>query len=967
MESIFNKISTTQNTEIDNFNVKSKEIEYGKYVVRNKLIVNSEKGNLLNELKKCLSECEKFYFSVAFVNFSGLQLLLDSFKELEDKGVTGKILTSTYLNFTEPKALDRIRKFSNIDLKIFVANKEIGFHTKAYIFDNKEEYKIIIGSSNITQSALKSNIEWNVKVVSKKDDSFTSEVLKEFLELWESTSVVNDEFLNKYKELLKKIKKVKQKDILNFSEYELIQPNKMQKRAMENLTRLRKLGEDRALVIAATGTGKTYMSAFDVMEFNPKRMLFLVHREDILTKAEETFKKLLKNKNKSTGFLTGTKKHMDVDYLFSTRESMNNSLDSFKKDDFEYIIIDEAHHAASPSYKKIIDYFEPKFLLGMTATPERCDNGDVFNVFGDNIALEVRLREALEDELIVPFHYFGITDIEGIDLSDVSVRDIDEIVRRLKVNERVDFIIEKMRFYGYDGNKCKCIAFCASIDHAEYMSKEFNKRGIESIALSGEKNDADARKAYINRLENDADNLKVIFTVDLFNEGVDIPSINLVLMLRPTSSPIVFIQQLGRGLRKCENKSFLTVLDFIGNHKKAFLIAIALNGSRYYDKDSLKVAVSTQFGNIPGCTNIQMDKIAQDRVLEQLNKENFNSIKYLKEEYLEFKKMNGQKVPYFLMDYIKYDGAPDPLKFLNKEKTYLDFVARMEKDEELKKKLQGEDFFKIVKELTDKLPIKRVYEFCILKYLLKHEQISLKQAESEILKYIKEVDQGSIVHAFDCLNQKYYDSSQVKNTIKLVEYENGILSTTLIFKKIVRNKEYRCYIEDIINYALIRYEKNFSSNYYGIPFLKLYEQYKMIDIALLSNYTKIHSSFRGSGLIANGKEYFLFVDLHKEEDIKESINYKDKFIDRNYFQWQTPNSTSQSSERGKNIIFNNDRGVNLHLFLRKYKEIDGVVQPYIYIGKGDTEKYSGEKPITVKLKLENEVPIGIYVEFTKKI
>lgn len=967
MESIFDKISNAENRATNNFDIKNKEIEYDKFVINNKLIVNSQKGNLLNELKKCLSECEKFYFSVAFINFSGLQLLLDSFKELEKNGIKGKILTSTYLNFTEPKALERIRKFSNIDLKIFVATKETGFHTKAYIFDNKEEYKIIIGSSNITQRALKSNVEWNVKVVSKKENSFTREVLEEYLGLWKSTTIVNDDFINKYRDLLKEIKKSDKNKVLDFSDYELIEPNEMQKAAIKNLDRLRTSGEDKALVIAATGTGKTYMSAFDVMNYNPKRMLFLVHREDILRKAEETFRKLVKNKNKSTGFLTGTSKEIGVDYLFSTRDSMNNKLDNFKRDDFEYIIIDEAHHAASPSYKRIIDYFKPKFLLGMTATPERCDNGNIFNVFGDNIALELRLSEALEQELIVPFHYFGITDIDGIDLSDVSLQDIDEIVKRLKVNERVDFIIEKMRFYGHDGDKCKCIGFCASIDHAEYMASEFNKRGIKSVALSGEKNDVDERKSYINRLENDNDDLKVIFTVDLFNEGVDIPSINLILMLRPTSSPIIFIQQLGRGLRKCEGKTFLTVLDFIGNHKKAFLIAIALNGPRYYDKDSLKVAVATQFGNIPGCTNIQMDKIAKDRILDQLNKENFNSLKYLKEEYLEFKKMNGEKVPYFLMDYIKYDGAPDPLRFLNKEKTYLSFVARIEKDEELNKILQDEDFFKIVKELTDKLPIKRVYEFSILKYLLKHEQISLKQAKSEILKYIEKVDDDSIIHAFKCLNQSYYDAAQIKNTVKLVAYADEMLSCTLRFKKVIYNEKYRCYIEDIINYALIRYEKSFSSNYYGIPFLKLYEQYKMIDVALLSNYTKIHSSFRGSGLITNGKEYFLFVDLHKEEDIKESINYKDKFIDRNYFQWQSPNSTSQSSERGKNIIFNNERGINLHLFLRKYKEIDGVVQSYIYIGKGDTVDHLGEKPITVKIKLENEVPVTIYTEFIKKI
>lgn len=952
--------------QIEISDIQHKEIENKEFLVNNKLIINSEKGNLLNELKRSLSECEKFYFSVAFINFSGLQLLLDSFKELEEKGVKGKILTSTYLNFTEPKALERINGFSNIDLKVFIATKETGFHTKAYIFENRDEYKIIIGSSNITQRALKSNIEWNVRAISKKDDSFTKEVLEEYLNLWETTSVVDKEFLDSYSSFLKEIRKVEKSKEIDFNNYELIKPNIMQKKAMNNLDRFRYSGENKALIIAATGTGKTYMSAFDVINYKPDRMLFLVHREEILRSAEKTFKKLVKNKQKTTGFLTGNRKDIDADYLFATIQSMNIHIEDFKGDDFEYIVIDEAHHSASPSYKKVMEYFRPKFLLGMTATPERCDSESIFDIFNNNVALEVRLREALELNLVIPFHYFGITDIEGIDLSDVNIDDIAEISKRLKVNERVDFIIEKMNFYGHDGEKRKCVGFCVGVDHAEYMSEEFNKRGIKSVCLTG-KNSPEEREYFIKRLESDEDDLEVIFTVDIFNEGVDIPSINLVLMLRPTNSPIIFIQQLGRGLRKYGEKSFLTVLDFIGNHNKAFLIAIALNGSRYYDKDSIKVAVATQFANIPGCTNIQMDRIAQERILDQLNEENFNSMKYLKEEYFEFKKMNGGKTPYLLMDYEKYDGAPDPLKFLNKEKTYIGFVGNIEKDEELKVLLADEVFFKILRELSSKLPIKRIHEFSIIKYLLNNEEITFEKAKNEILKYIDYIDDESVYHALNCLNGSYYDSSQLKNNIHCFDLKDGVLKRTWDFVRIIQNKKYRIYIEDIINYALIRYKKEFGNEYYGVPFLKLYEQYQMIDAALLSNYIKIHSSFRGAGLMANGNDYFLFIDLHKEDDIKESINYKDKFLSREYFQWQTPNSTSQGSERGKNIIFNKDRGINLHIFVRKYKQIDGIVQSYVYIGKGDTVEHYGEKPITVKIHLQNHMPVGLYTEFIKKV
>lgn len=936
------------------------------YLINNKLVTNSDKGNLLDELKSSLKECERFIFCVAFINYSGLQLLLDSLKGLEDKGVQGQILTSTYLNFTQPKALARIKEFSNIKQKIFVADKEKGFHAKAYIFENELDYKIIIGSSNITQRALKSNVEWNVRFISKKDDAFVATILEEYIELWDKTTIVDDTFLESYDRFIKEISKVEKRKTIEFKDFELIKPNFMQQRALENLNKLRSSGENKALVIAATGTGKTYMSAFDVLSYNPQKALFLVHREEILHSAEKTFKRLVKNKKKTTGLLTGTSKEYGAEFLFSTVQSMNLNLDKFKPEEFDYIIIDEAHHSSSQSYKVVMDYFKPKFILGMTATPERCDDGNIFDIYDNNVALELRLREALELDLVIPFHYFGITDIEGVDLRDVSTDDISELTKRLKVNERVDFIIDKMNFYGYEGDKCKCIGFCVSKEHARYMSEEFNKRGIKSISLTSD-NSPEERIKYINELEADDEELSVIFTVDIFNEGVDIPSINLVLMLRPTGSPIIFIQQLGRGLRKASEKSFLTVLDFIGNHNKAFLIAIALNGSRYYDKDSLKVAVATQFANIPGCTNIQMDRIAQERILEQLTVENFNSMKYLREEYNEFKKMNSGRVPYYLMDYEKYDGAPDPLKFLNKESTYLGFVANVEKDDRLKLLLTKEDFKKMLREISGKLPVKRVYEFCIIKYLLKRETIDIYEARAEILKYIDEVDDNSIVHALHNLNKDYYDSSQKNSGFESFELKDNVLSTTWNFKKLLQDRECRAYIEDVVNYGLIRYRKEFGNGYYGVPFFKLYEQYQMADPALLSNYTKTHSSFRGSGLLTNGKDYFLFIDLHKEENIKESINYKDKFNDQSYFQWQTQNSTSTESERGKNIIYNKARGINLHIFIRKYKEIDGVTQQYIYIGKGDSEDHSGEKPITVTIKLENPLPVSIYREFIKKV
>jgi superfamily II DNA or RNA helicase len=930
-----------------------------------KLIVNSDKENLLGEIIRSMNECVSFYFSVAFVNFSGLQLLLDPLKEAQQKGIKGKIITSTYLNFTDAKALDKIQEFDNVKLKVFVTDKEVGFHTKAYIFEYKDCYKVIIGSSNITQSALKSNIEWNVEVIAKEDAAFIKKVLTEYNFLWEFSAEANEDFIKDYKAFLKSIKKEPSQQVI-YENKGYIVPNRMQKRAIENLERLRHFEEKKALVIAATGTGKTYMSAFDVKRFQPKKLLFIVHREEILKKAKETFEMLLPNEGITFGLLTGNYKQKNADYVFATIQTLSKCYEEFDRKEFQYLIIDEAHHATSPSYQCVLNYFKPEFTLGMTATPERSDYGNVFDLFDNNVALEVRLHEALEDELVIPFHYFGITDIESVDLSDVHIDDITEITKRLKVNERVDFIIEKMDFYGHDGHKRKCLGFCASIDHALYMAEEFNKRGYKSVCLFGSHSSLE-RELFINRLEDDEDELEVIFTVDIFNEGVDIPSVNSVLMLRPTNSPIVFIQQLGRGLRKHANKSFLTVLDFIGNHNKTFLIALALNGSRYYDKESLKIAIVTGFANIPGCTHIQMDKISQERILEQIDKENFNSMKYLKEEYFEFKNLNQGYIPYYLVDYLKYDGAPDPIKFIEREKSYLQFVAKVEKDEKLKNLLLNDHFECALKELSSHLPLKRIYEFVIIKYLIDHDEISILNAKQEILKLIDDVDENSILHAFECLNQDYYDSGQVESKPKLFVLQNNRLSKTELFQRVIENEEYKQYIVDVVTFGIFRYEKEYKEEYYGVPHFKLYEQYQMMDAAILSNYRKKHSSFRGSGLLANGKEYFLFIDLHKEESIKESIKYKDKFLSERYFQWQSVNSTTQLSERGQNIIHNKQRGVNLHLFVRKYGKLDGKTEPFIYIGKGDSVAYEGEKPITVKIKLEHEVPPSLYNEFTIKV
>lgn len=925
---------------------------------------------VLDGLLESLDRCTGFYFTVAFLTYGGIQLILQKFKELEERGVEGKVLTSTYQNFSEPKAIEKLQRFKNIEVRLLDKQLDGGLHAKGYLFIQDEWVEVYIGSSNLTASALKQNIEWNVKLTKEIRESFVQDILRDYNQLWEMAGPLTDELLQNYKETYRRFKEFERENLLVLDEVikgtEEIIPNQMQQEAMKKLATLRQHGEKKALVIAATGTGKTFMSAFDAKQFNPEKLLFIVHREEILRDAKETFERVIPTVSK--GLYTGSQKDKEVDYLFATVQTMSRHYTEYSRDFFDYIIFDEAHHLGGETYQRLLNYFEPRFLLGMTATPERCDDFNIFECFDGHVALEIRLREALEENLIIPFHYFGIRDIEGIDLSDVNLDQIQEITKRLKVNERVEFIIEQMSLFGHDGEFRKAIGFCVSIEHAEYMTQKFNEVGIVSACLTG-KNTSEERQAIIKRLEDDEDPLEIIFTVDIFNEGVDIPAINVVLMLRPTQSPIIFIQQLGRGLRKHKSKEFLTILDFIGNHSKSFLTAIALNGEKFYDKDSLKVAVSTGFSNIPGESFIILDSISKEQILKQLDTENFNSMKYLKEMYQEFKRMNCGQIPYMLVDYLKYEGAPDPVTFIKKEKTYLQFISKMEKDSFINSLLQFEEFVKVLKEWSTQLPLKRPYEFIILKYFLNHPNqnyIDLSIAEHEILKYVESVNETNVKHALQCLSQMYYDNIEVNQYLKLGEYIGGTFIITPIFNQLRLKPHFKMYLEDVLSYGLIRYQDEFGDVDYGIPHFKLYESYTMKEVAKLATYDKKHSAFRGSGLLTYQNDFFLFVDLHKEEDIKESINYHDIFIDHNTFQWQTPNATSQDSERGQKIINNKSHNINLHLFIRKFKEIDGLVQPYIYIGKGNTIWAEGNKPITVHLRLEHTIPQSLYLEFNHK-
>lgn len=459
---------------------------------------NPKEGKkVISTIEEELLRCEHFQISVAFITMGGITPLLQTLKELERKGVVGEILTTNYLNFSEPRALEKLNELSNITLKMYdVEVADSGFHTKGYIFKKEEVYRIILGSSNMTSAALTSNIEWNTKIISSEQGEVASEIIKEFNNLWNSDYALDFEtFYEIYKvryELIKHQREEAKKDIVPSFEKYTLKPNSMQEEFIINLRKIIEKGEERALLISATGTGKTYASAFAVRELGFKRVLFIVHRAQLAKQAKKSFERVFNN-FVSMGIVGDGKHEYDSDFIFAMVETLNRDehLFKYKKDTFDCIILDEAHHSPANTYQKVMEYFKPKLFLGMTATPDKRDDyiegRNVYELFNHQIAHEIRLQKAMEDDLLCPFHYFGISDIAMLNDKTFKGKIITEKdFNLLTSEERVDHVIEQAQYYGYSGDRVKGLIFCSRNKECESLSKLFNERGYRTLALSNE-------------------------------------------------------------------------------------------------------------------------------------------------------------------------------------------------------------------------------------------------------------------------------------------------------------------------------------------------------------------------------------------------------------------------------------------------------------------------------------------------
>ena len=922
--------------------------------MKSRFLTNNTDTTFLATIQANLRSCRSFAFSVSFIKKAGLVLLANDMKSALERGAKGKLITSTYQNFTDIESLNFFFKlaltFENFDCHLddecFFDEKNYstrGFHTKGYLFEFDNRCELIVGSSNITRYALLKNIEWDLVIdCYKTDETFQSAYL-EFDNLWRKTLELTQERINLYAQKI------------NFAierwdmDYDLaeqkIKPNYMQRKALKELNRNRSIGVNRALIVSATGSGKTYLAAFDALNFAPNRLLYVVHEGSILRKSLETFQEVF-GSLKTCGMYSGEAKELEADFIFATNVSMCRSLELFDKKEFDYIIIDECHHAVADTYRQIIDYFEPEFLLGLTATENRMDNKDVVELFGNNIPYELRLRDAIINDLIVPFHYYGIRD----ELVNYGLTDSEErrLIAQISNEDNCNFIHQQIESHRPEGQKLKALAFCRNIQHARMMAENLSEY-YNTTFLSGKNKTGERIRAY-NDLQSDNKELEILFAVDILNEGVDIPGVNMVLFLRPTESSTIFIQQLGRGLRKFPNKSYVTILDFIGNsYKRSVHIALALGSlSKGYilEKKLLKAMLRNDFralGLEEYGVKINIDDLSKEEILHHIDNENFNRIQYLKKDYQNFK--SYLKTPTFPkhMDYVNSDYAPNLLKFMKVKvdwdgkkriaNSYYGFLKGIGEDVPL----FTEDQIIAINYISSLLPLVRRHEYLIVKHLL--EGLTSEYQLRELLA-------NEIAG---------YTEEQFDHALRFMK-EGGVVMQSDVQVKFscFIDPEFEEYVTDMLEYGLSQYDVRYKNEE---DFL-LYQDYRQ-DQALLKILENPKHNQLGT-YYKDGKMY-IFAGLKKDDSVQEHLNYKDKFLDSKTFQWE---SIARISEKEENL---QKESKTAYVFIRKVESENGITLPFTFVGTG--QLHNPRKDATTNgsilydIHMDNPLPDDLMEDF----
>ena len=885
---------------------------------------NSTDIRFLDKIITNLNSCKSFDFSVSFIKKAGLVLVFDQIKKALERGAKGRIITSTYQNFTDIASLLMFVELQEKYPSSFECHLDhhsfgdTGFHTKGYIFDMGDHHEVIVGSSNITRFALLLNKEWDVSVETDPKESFYDKVNQEFDYLWANTEHLNRELIRQYSYNLEYALEKWDMDYFEPDNENTIRPNLMQKKALKEIRRYRDMGANKALVVAATGSGKTYLAAFDALNMDARKLLFIVHKDVILEEALKTFARVF-GTDRTYGIYTSQSDGVDKDFVFASNQMMSRHLDLFSPDEFDYIVIDEVHHAAAGTYRQIIDYFKPQFLLGLTATPERMDGENVYELFGNNVPYDLRLREALENDLVVPFHYYGIKD-SLINYGDINTPSgIRNVIREISSQMHCNFIREQIEKYRNKEGKLKCVGFCKNVEHARLMAMGMAEQGYHTQYLSAA-NTTGERIRVLNDLQDDNNPLEIVFAVDIMNEGVDVPAMNMVLFLRPTESSTIFIQQLGRGLRKYEGKEFLTVLDFIANsYDRSAQISMALgtlSKNGFLDKTTMKDYIRTDFTSL-GLDNlvIHFDEESKDEILRSIDKTNFNAIKFLEQDYKNFKaylKMGPGEYP-MPTDFLNSEVSADLMRFMkvSSVESYYDFLLKVEENVPQFSKEEAD----VIRTISWYLPLIRPDEFLILKSLIDGpktvEEIRTIYDENHPLNV------ETFEHALNMLQDLYF-YTKPSSHILLVTKKNDKYQLTFDITSDIHRK----WIMDLLNYGIDRYDQEFYGHNGG---LMRYQKYTNIQWAMALNNSNIYIM---TGVTYTNKGLVLTINLNKDSQRDERLKYKDRFLSNKVLQWESKTGTTLVNKTGQKLL----NVKKAHIFVRKIKKQNGEDIPFTYLG-----------------------------------
>jgi superfamily II DNA or RNA helicase len=912
---------------------------------------SSYEPNMLGELKKEILSADRIDMLVSFIKWSGLRCIIEELKTFTsqpDKQL--RVITTSYMEATDYKAVVELSKLPNTEVKISYDVERTRLHAKAYLFNRETGFSTAyIGSSNLSNPALTAGLEWNMKVTEK--DSF--DIIRKFEATFES--YWNDSEFKPFnhndqldREQLTLALSKKKAEESNLSVLFDIQPYHYQKEILEKLQVDREvLGRNRNLLVAATGVGKTVISAFDYKRFkntnkNNAKLLFVAHREEILKQSLDTFRVILKDTNFGD-MLVGSYQPESLDHLFVSIQSFNSRklVQHTTPDYYDFIIVDEFHHAAADSYQKLLSHYQPKILLGLTATPERMDGKNVLSYFNDSISAEMRLTEAINRKLLSPYQYFCVSDT--VDLSKLKwgrkgyeIRELENVYT--SNTRRSSQIVNSLYKYVTDIEDVKGLGFCVSIEHAKYMADYFNQAGIPSVALYGNIDPKVRREAQGKLVSG---KLTFIFVVDLYNEGIDIPEVNTILFLRPTESLTVFLQQLGRGLRLAEGKECLTVLDFVGQAHKNYNFEDKFRALIGKTKHSVQYYVENGFFNLPKGSFIQLEKQAKEYILRNIKASTNTKSNLI------------AKMKYFTQD---TDLELTLAKFLNHYHLSLyDFYGKSRNRSFTRMLIEAglkEDFTWELEDFVTKR-LKNLFfldSSTMLQFLITYIEEGVVRSEEEKLM------QNMFYYSF------YKDYPEKE---RLGSIEEGV-------QLILSNADFKNEILAILRY---RYESletmEIENDFTFHSPLKVHCSYSTTQVlAALGYYNEEQTpAFR------EGVKYFpdknldiFFITLNKsEKDFSPSTLYEDYAINETLFHWQTQGKVTETSPTAQRYIHHRKNNHQIALFVREYKQQSGLTAPFTFLGTADYISHSGNKPMSFIWRLREEMPAGLVGRANKNI